>query len=119
VEEHEEHGHQGVGHIVPVRVLATTGLVLLVLTALTVLVAHFDFGNVNIWVALGIAGVKASLVVLFFMHLRYDRPFNAVVFVTSLAFVTLFIIFTLTDTTGNAPAVQQKIDEIEFDAGQE
>jgi cytochrome c oxidase subunit 4 len=129
VEEREQHEEQGghVGHIVPVRVLAATGLILLMLTALTVLVASYDFGNVNIWVALTIAAVKASLVVLFFMHLRYDRPFNGVVFVTSLVFVTLFISFTLTDTreyapemnTGNAPAVQQKIVETESGLSQE
>jgi cytochrome c oxidase subunit 4 len=127
VEEHEEHGHQGVGHIVPIRVLAATGLALLVLTVVTVWVAKFDFGNINIWVALAIAAAKASLVVLFFMHLRYDRPFNSVVFVASLAFVTLFISFALTDTreyapdmdTGDAPAVQQKIAETESSTGQE
>jgi cytochrome c oxidase subunit 4 len=92
-----QHGVGGVGHIVPVKVLAATGFALLVLTAITVWVASFDFGNVNIWVALSIAALKASLVVLFFMHLRYDRPFNGIIFVTSLAFVTLFIAFALTD----------------------
>ena len=127
VEEHAEQGQHGVGHIVPIKVLVTTGGVLLALTALTVWIASYDFGNVNIWVALCIAATKASLVVLFFMHLRYDRPFNAVVFVTSLAFVTLFIIFTMTDTReyapeiipGNAPAVQQKIAETDAGAPQE
>ena len=46
--ESEEHGHRGVGHIVPVKVLAATGIGLLILTAITVWVASFDFGNVNI-----------------------------------------------------------------------
>ncbi|MHC4317279.1 MAG: cytochrome C oxidase subunit IV family protein [Planctomycetota bacterium] len=116
-----QHGRGGVGHIVPVKVLAATGLALLVLTVITVWVASFDFGNVNIWVALSIAALKASLVVLFFMHLRYDRPFNGIIFVTSLAFVTLFIAFALTDTReyapsmepGDAPLVEQKISELE------
>ena len=119
--ETEEHGHHGVGHIVPVKVLAATGGALLVLTVITVWVASYDFGNVNIWVALSIAAIKGSLVALFFMHLRYDRPFNGIVLVASLAFVALFISFALTDTreyapdmdTGNAPLVEQKLGELE------
>ena len=116
--QHEE--HHGVGHVVPVRILFTTGIGLLILTGVTVLIADFDFGNANIWIALGIALLKGSLVLLFFMHLRYDRPFNAVIFVTSLAFVALFISFALTDTSeyagtldpGDAPGVVEKLTEL-------
>jgi cytochrome c oxidase subunit 4 len=119
-EQHETGGH-GVGHIVPVKVLAATGFALLVLTAVTVWVASIDLGNINIWVAMSVAALKGSLVVLFFMHLRYDRPFNAIVLVAALAFVALFISFALTDTreyapdmdTGNAPLVEQKLIELE------
>ena len=119
--ENSEHGQHGVGHIVPVRVLAATGIALLVLTAITVWVASYDFGNINIWVALSIAAFKGSLVVLFFMHLRYDRPFNGIIFVAALAFVALFIAFALTDTreyapimeAGDAPLVEQKLAETE------
>jgi len=42
--------------------------------------------------------VKASLVVLFFMHLRWDKPFNAIVFIGCLIFVGLFISLALLDT---------------------
>ena len=105
----------------PLSLLVVTGAGLLVLTAVTVLVASFDFGAANIWIALGIAAVKGSLVVLFFMHLLWDRPFNGVIFVTSLAFVALFISFAMTDTfeyapdmdTGDAPLVRQKLAELE------
>jgi cytochrome c oxidase subunit 4 len=48
-------------------------------------------------VALGIAAVKGSLVALYFMHMRYERPFNAIVFVLSLAFVALLIGVSLMD----------------------
>ena len=113
--------HQGVGHIVPIPILAVTGGGLLVLTVITVWAASFDFGPANVWIALGIAALKGSLVVLFFMHLRWDRPFNGVIFVTSLAFVALFICFAMTDTleyapdmdAGDAPLVQQKLAELE------
>ncbi len=119
--QHESAEHHGVGHIVPVRILFATGMALLVLTLVTVYAASFDFGPVNIWIALAIAVLKGSLVVLFFMHLRYDRPFNGIVFVTSLALVAFFITIALTDTKeyapdlekGNAPQVVQKLDALE------
>ena len=111
----------GVGHIVPIKTLVATGLALLVLTLITVLAAKIDLGDLNIWIALAIAVLKASLVVLFFMHLKYDRPFNGIVFMTSVAFVALFISFTLTDSkeyapdidTGNAPRVAEALDELQ------
>ncbi len=119
----QSHGaeHQGVGHVVPISILVKTAAALLVLTVITVWIADFHFGPANIWIALGIASLKGSLVVLFFMHLRYDRPFNGLVFISSMAFVALFISFALTDTseyapdvdTGNAPLVQQKLETLE------
>ncbi len=106
-ESSQHEAHHEVGHVVPVRILFTTGIGLLILTAVTVLAAKVDLGEFNIWIALAIALLKGSLVLLFFMHLRYDRPFNAVIFVASLAFVALFISFALTDTFGYAPDVYQ------------
>jgi cytochrome c oxidase subunit 4 len=72
---------------------------LLVLTVITVLAAgvHFGSPSVNVIVALVIASVKASLVALFFMHLRYDKPLNAVIFCTGLVFLALFLIFCYID----------------------
>jgi cytochrome c oxidase subunit 4 len=102
-------------HIVPMGVLTAVFAALLLLTGLTVLAAGVDLGNLNLYVALGIAGVKASLVVLYFMHLRYDRPFLLVVFLGCLGFVVLFISGVLTDaaayshslTPGEAPDMQK------------
>ena len=112
--------HQSVGHIVPVRILLTSGIALLILTAITVWTAGMDFGNYNIVLALAIALVKGSIVVLFFMHLKYDRPFNGIIFITAMAFVVLFISFTLLDTheyasdidKGDAPMVVEKLNEL-------
>ena len=120
-QQSSSHNPHGVGHVVPVRVLAITAFALLVLTIVTVWIASFEFGNLNIWVALAIAVAKGSLVVAFFMHLKYDRPFYALVFCASLAFVALFISFSLTDTKeyapdllpGNAPRVEEKLTQIE------
>ena len=100
----EGQAHHGVGHLVPPRILISTALGLLALTALTVFSAKIDFSQfdlqeMNIFIALTIAVMKASLVCLFFMHLRWDRPFNSFVLVVSLTLVGLFISFAMTDST--------------------
>jgi len=87
-----------VGHVVPLPVLFAVLGTLLVMTFVTVAVSWIDFGRFNLWIALGIAVVKASLVLLFFMHLKYDKPFNAIVIIVSMALVMLFIAITMTDT---------------------
>ena len=102
-------------HVVPLRVLLATWGALLVLTALTVAAASLDLGSLNIVVALGIAVLKSTVVALYFMHLRYDRPFHAIAFIVALLFVFLFITFALLDTQqyrpdlipGYAPAIEE------------
>jgi cytochrome c oxidase subunit 4 len=101
--------------VVPLRLLVGVLAALLVLTVVTVAVTYVDLGPLNLVVALAIATVKATLVLLYFMHLRWDRPFNAVVLITSLALVALFVVFALIDSheyqpdviPGYAPQVQQ------------
>ncbi len=60
----------------------------------------FDLGSAELWVTLFIATLKAGLVILFFMHLLWDKPLNALVFISSLIFVALFLGFTLMDAAG-------------------
>jgi cytochrome c oxidase subunit 4 len=86
-----------VAHVVPRRMLAGVLAALLVLTFATVAATWVNFGGLNIWIAIGIATVKATLVALVFMHLAYDRPFNALVLVATLCFVTLFMGLALLD----------------------
>ncbi len=64
-----------------------------------------NLGGWNLWIALGIATVKASLVALYFMHLRYDNPFYALIFVTALVFLAIFLSLTLMDTLQYAPNI--------------
>jgi cytochrome c oxidase subunit 4 len=93
-------------HVMPVRVLAAVWIALMVLTVLTVAVTVVDFGDtLNLWVALGIATVKASLVALYFMHLRYDHPFNSLILITALLFVILFIGITMMDSEAYQPTL--------------
>lgn len=93
-----EHAHEHAGHVVPVWLLLAVWGALVVFTVATVAVTYVDLGEFNIWLALLIATVKAGLVALYFMHLRWDSPFNAIVLVCALIFVALFISITLEDT---------------------
>jgi cytochrome c oxidase subunit 4 len=99
--------HRGVHHISPLWLLATIFITLVVLTFTTVSVTHYDLGRLNIWIALIIALVKALLVTTFFMHLKYDRPFNIFLFYTCFALVVLFLGFALLDSTTYQPIVDQ------------
>ncbi|MCH2132546.1 MAG: cytochrome C oxidase subunit IV family protein [Phycisphaerales bacterium] len=117
------HEHGAVDHIVPIRVLVGTCLVLLFLTAVTVWVAQLDFNilnipSMNLLVALAVASLKVFIVVMIFMHLRWDRSFIGFIFVIACMLVFLFIGFALTDTAenepdiipGNTPEVQTELD---------
>jgi cytochrome c oxidase subunit 4 len=89
-----QHGH----HIVPKRLLYKIFGILVVLTILTAVTAQMDLGSFNVPLALAIAGSKATLVVMFFMALKYDKRVNTLVFMLGLVFVAVFLIFTLFDT---------------------
>lgn len=102
-----EQAHAGSAHIVPFGVLLGVFVALLVLTYLTVAARYIDLGSWNIWIALGIATIKGALVVLYFMHLRYDSPFNSIVFLTALVFMLLFLGITILDTIEYAPDIEE------------
>ena len=96
---HDHDDHHGISHIASIKVLLGTGGALLVLTLVTVLATKVDFGtNINLAVAMLIAVIKATLVVLFFMHLKYDKIFHTVVFMSAILAAALFVGFTLMDS---------------------
>ena len=115
-----------IGHVVPVKFLVLICGILLFLTAVTVWVSRFDFTEINIAemgiiTALFVATVKATIVGLYFMHLRWDRPFIGFVFVGSILFVVLFICIALTDSMayqptiikGDTPKVTEAMDKLQ------
>lgn len=115
-----DHGHgEHVGHLVPVRYLVMAGLALLVLTIITVAVRFVDLGEANMPIAMGVAVVKATIVALVFMHLRWDRPFNLLVLVGSILFVLLMMAFAAMDVhqyqstiiNGNAPDAETTLQK--------
>jgi len=97
--EHHDDEHHGIAHTASIKVLIGTGGTLLLLTIVTVLATRVDFGtNINLAVAMFIAVIKATLVILFFMHLKYDKIFHSVVFLSAILAASLFVGFTLMDS---------------------
>ena len=85
-------------HIVPVRVYITIFMVLLVGTALTVWAAFVDFPwRLNTIVALTIATIKATFVVLYFMHVRYSTRLIWVIFAAALFWMAILFALTFSD----------------------
>src|SRR3989338_6333953 len=96
----DSHGekHDGFAHVLPVKLLVGVWAALMILTLITVAAISIDLGrSMNLVVAMVVATIKAGLVVLYFMHLRCDKPFNALAFLGSLLFVSLFISIALLD----------------------
>jgi cytochrome c oxidase subunit IV len=85
-------------HIVSVRVYAGIFLILMVGTALTVWAGLQDFpGPLNVVIALTIAVVKATFVVLYFMHVRYSSRLIWVVFASALFWLAILFALTFSD----------------------
>jgi cytochrome c oxidase subunit 4 len=123
--DHDQHDEIQVGHVVPIKFLTAICCLLLFLTAVTVWVSRYDFTQINIAemgiiMALFVATVKATIVGLYFMHLRWDRPFIGFVFVGSMLFVVLFIGVALTDSMeyqpqiikGDTPVVTEAMEKL-------
>jgi cytochrome c oxidase subunit 4 len=91
------HGDHGGHKLVPIKYYVVTLLALLVLTVLTVGVSYVDLGKFNIVANLGIACVKASLVLLFFMGLRWDTALNRAFILSSFGALAILLFFCATD----------------------
>lgn len=102
-EHHASSDQQGHGahaahhHIVPLPVYFTIFATLLVLTGVTVAVAFVDLGPFNIYVALAIAIFKATLVVLYFMHVKYSSKLVQLAAVTGFLWMGIMLAFTFAD----------------------
>ena len=95
---HDAHADHGLAHTMPVWMLIAVLAALMGLTVLTVSVTSFDLGSEgNLVVAMIIATIKAALVCTFFMHLLWDKKFHAILFVTAVLFVILFLSMSITD----------------------
>ena len=84
-------------HVVPKRIYFIIFGVLMLCTAITVQVAFFDLGPLNTIVALGIAVLKATLVVLFFMHVKYGTRLTWAVIAGSVFWLGILLVLTMGD----------------------
>ena len=95
----DDHDH-GISHVAPIKTLVGTWGILTVLTVLTVSATKIDLGSsANLGLAMAIAVLKATLVCMFFMHLRYDKLFHSILLIGGLLAGSLFVGFTLMDTS--------------------
>ena len=84
-------------HIVPKQVYYAVFAVLMVGTYLTVQAAYLDLGPLNTVVAVGIAVIKATLVVLFFMHVKYSTRLIWIVVAGSVFWLGILFLLTFSD----------------------
>jgi cytochrome c oxidase subunit IV len=84
-------------HPLSYTALAIVLVILLVLTGITVGVSYINLGFFNVPVALGVACLKVTFVLLFFMHLKYEGPIIIYSFIGTVTFLIIMIGFTFWD----------------------
>ena len=89
--------HEHTEHIVSPGTYLAIILTLLALTGITVFAAFVDLGRFNIVVALLIATIKATLVVLIFMHAKYAPERTKLVIIAGIFWLALLLFMTLSD----------------------
>lgn len=87
----------GEQHLMSYTTLAMVLAALLLLTGVTVAASSFNLGRFNVPVALGIACTKVTLVLLFFMHLKYEGKAIKISFISTICFLVIMISFTFWD----------------------
>ncbi len=83
--------HADTEHIVSYKQLFSVLMTLFALTGVTVFASRFDFGALNVWIALMIASTKASLVLIFFMHLKNESNLIRGAFLVTVILLAVFI----------------------------
>ena len=84
-------------HHVPYRVYFIVWAALLVLTAVTVGVSYVDMKNVTVLTAMLIAATKSMLVLLYFMHIRFEKPMYSVMILAAMMTYGIFVALTFVD----------------------
>jgi cytochrome c oxidase subunit 4 len=93
----DAHASHGAGHVSPISLYVTIFLALMVLTGVTVFAAFVDLGQFNFLVAMIIAVFKASLVVWYFMHVKYQSQLTKLTVATGLFFLAILLGLMLVD----------------------
>jgi cytochrome c oxidase subunit IV len=94
-----ENGH----HVVSPKIYATILAALLLGTWITVQAAKIDLGRWNIVLALAIATIKMTLVILFFMHGKYSSKRTQLVIISGFFWLAIMLGLTMTDYKARTP----------------
>ena len=84
-------------HIVPYRLYAIILLVLLVLTFASIGITHIELGAYTVAGALLFAIIKSYLVLTYFMHLKYDKPYIRIMVLFVFAIFVVVLVITMLD----------------------
>ncbi|MBI4470548.1 MAG: cytochrome C oxidase subunit IV family protein [Acidobacteria bacterium] len=84
-------------HVVSLKIYFAIFGALMLLTYLTVQLAFLDLGRMNTTIALAIAVLKATLVILYFMHVRYSTRLTKLVVVAALLWLAILLALTMAD----------------------
>ena len=84
-------------HVVPIRIYVVIFVTLVALTGITTAVAFLDLGPMNVVVMLLIAFTKATLVVLYFMHVRFTSRLTQLAAASGFVWLAIMIGLTLSD----------------------
>lgn len=90
-------------HVLPLRTYIAVFLALMAGTAVTVWASQHDFGALNDPIALAIAGTKAALVILFFMHVKYQTKLIWVFAAAGFVWLAIFFVLILADYRTRIP----------------
>ncbi|HAN79699.1 MAG TPA: cytochrome-c oxidase [Bacteroidales bacterium] len=93
----EQHNHNEEHHIVPYWSHAWVWVALLILTIVTVAIADIHLPMLTVVVALLVATVKASIVAIYFMHLKFDSKVLAIMFIVTMIIFIAFMSVTFLD----------------------
>lgn len=103
--KHDAHGHDlhaddGLVHVHvhPTSTYVKIFVALVFFTLVTVGLSRIHLGEWNFFIAVVVATIKASMVAMYFMHLKDDNRFNVLIFVGSILFMGVFFIYTMNDT---------------------
>jgi cytochrome c oxidase subunit IV len=89
--------HEDEPHIVPDLTQFRVYVALIILTALTVAASVLYPGRIGITAALVITPIKATLILMYFMHLKYEKPVFVIMFLVAVSILALVMGLTIVD----------------------
>jgi cytochrome c oxidase subunit 4 len=101
--DHSDHiGHAPAHHQAPLTAYFVVFFALMILTVITVAVSRIDLGAMNTTVAMAIAIVKATVVILWFMHVIHSPRLTWIIVISSFLWLAVLFVLTFSDYMSRA-----------------